>query len=174
MESIARRYALRTSSSDTTNLILFQRSGKSSHWWALTATCVPSGLVKTNTSPTTALSGMIISDAWHTDVATPPMVSQGFITDWPPVTLQPASSAQSCDVWNSLNTCSRKETQCIARFTLKPLIIKGTTMSRSFSDIFVETPRSMSMLSQFSTPMAYKSLRTFAAAILPASNFRVT
>ena len=30
----------------------------SSHWCAVTATCVPSGLVSTSTSPGTALSGL--------------------------------------------------------------------------------------------------------------------
>lgn len=30
----------------------------SSHWWTATATCVPSGLVNTSTSPGTALSGL--------------------------------------------------------------------------------------------------------------------
>jgi hypothetical protein len=58
IESIDRWYALRTSSSETTNLIRFHLSGWSSHWWAFTATWVPSGLVRTKTSPTTALSGL--------------------------------------------------------------------------------------------------------------------
>lgn len=42
----------------TTSLILFHRSGWSSHWYALTATWVPRGFVRTKTSPTTALSGL--------------------------------------------------------------------------------------------------------------------
>jgi hypothetical protein len=32
---------------------------------------------------------------WQTVVATPPMVHQGFITVWPPVTVELASKAQS-------------------------------------------------------------------------------
>lgn len=60
IENIARWYALRTSSSLTTSLIRFHLSGWSSHWYAFTATCVPRGLVSTNTSPTTALSGLPI------------------------------------------------------------------------------------------------------------------
>jgi hypothetical protein len=60
---------------------------------------------------------MINSFGWHTAEATPPMVSQGFKTVWPPVTDVPASAAQS----------------------LKPFIIRGMIVSRSFSVIFVET-----------------------------------
>lgn len=37
----------------------------SSHWWTATATCVPSGLVNTNTSPGTALSGLRHIRPWH-------------------------------------------------------------------------------------------------------------
>lgn len=80
-------YASSTSSCVTTSLILFHFSGWgikiytvssirvymkrqriiqeqvggltiSSHWWTATATCVPSGLVNTSTSPGTALSGL--------------------------------------------------------------------------------------------------------------------
>lgn len=40
-------------------------------------------------------------------------------------------------------------------------------MSLSFSVILVETPINISMLSHSVTPMAYKSLKTLAAAILP-------
>ena len=58
MLNMARWYALRTSSSLTTSLMRFQRSCCSSHWYALTATWVPSGFVSTSTSPTTALSGL--------------------------------------------------------------------------------------------------------------------
>ena len=58
MLSIAIRYARRTSSSLTTTLMRFHWSGTSSHWFALTANCVPRGLVSTSTSPTEALSGL--------------------------------------------------------------------------------------------------------------------
>merc|ERR1711997_871454 len=51
--------------------------------------------------------------------------------------------------------------------SLKPLIIRGTTTSRSFSVILVDTANNINMLSHSVTPMAYKSLRTFAQAILP-------
>merc|ERR1712110_1388675 len=67
-----------------------------------------------------------------TVVATPPMVHQGFITVWPPVTVELASKAQS----------------------LKPLIIRGTTTSRSFSVILVDTANNINMLSHSVTPMA--------------------
>ena len=40
-------------------------------------------------------------------------------------------------------------------------------MSLSFSVILVETPINISMLSHSVTPIAYKSLKTLAAAILP-------
>lgn len=43
------------------NKIIQKRVGRltiSSHWCTATATCVPSGLVNTNTSPGTALSGL--------------------------------------------------------------------------------------------------------------------
>merc|ERR1719412_1315941 len=140
-----RWYAFLTSSSLTTSLIRFQRSGWSSHWWALSATWVPSGFVSTSTSPTTALSGMMNSFGWQMVVPTPPMVHQGFITVWPPVTVVPASRAQS----------------------LNPLIIKGMTTSRSFSVILVDTAKSINMLSHSVTPMAYKSLKTLAQAIFP-------
>jgi hypothetical protein len=43
-------------------------------------TCVPNGLVNTNTSPTIAFSGMIISFCVHTAVATPPTINHGLIT----------------------------------------------------------------------------------------------
>lgn len=88
------------------------------------------------------------SFGWHTVEATPPMVHQGLTTVCPPVTVVPASRAES----------------------LKPLIINGTTTSRSFSVIFVLTPSNMSMLSHSVTPIAYKSLRTLAHAILPVQN----
>ena len=38
---------------------------------------------------------MMNSLGWQTVVATPPMVHQGFITVWPPVTVELASKAQS-------------------------------------------------------------------------------
>ena len=57
------------------------------------------------------------SFGWQTAEATPPMVNHGFKTVWPPVTDVPASAAQS----------------------LKPFIINGMIVSRSFSVIFVET-----------------------------------
>ena len=88
---------------------------------------------------------MMNSFGWQTVVATPPMVHQGFMTVCPPVTVDPASSAQS----------------------LNPLIMSGMTTSRSFSVILVDTASSMSMLSHSVTPMAYKSERTLAQAILP-------
>merc|ERR1719470_649217 len=134
--------AFLTSSSLTTSLILFHLSGWSSHWWAFRATWVPRGLVSTSTSPTTALSGIMNSFGWQMVVATPPMVHQGFITVWPPVTVELASKAQS----------------------LKPLIIRGTTTSRSFSVILVETANNINMLSHSVTPIAYKSLNTLAQA----------
>merc|ERR1712172_77727 len=99
---------------------------------ALAATWVPRGLVMTKTSPTTAESGMMNSLGWQTVVATPPMVHQGLITVWPPVTVELASKAQS----------------------LKPLIIRGTTTSRSFSVILVDTANNINMLSHSVTPMA--------------------
>lgn len=37
----------------------------------------------------------------------------------------------------------------------------------TFSDILLLTPRSINMLSHSVTPMAYRSLRTLAQAILP-------
>ena len=58
---------------------------------------------------------------WQTVVATPPIVHHGFITVCPPVTVELASKAQS----------------------LKPRIINGTTTSRSFSVILVETAGSI-------------------------------
>lgn len=88
---------------------------------------------------------MINSLGWQTVVATPPIVHHGFMTVWPPVTVEPASRAQS----------------------LKPLIISGMTTSRSFSVILVETASNINMLSHSVTPMAYKSERTLAQAILP-------
>ena len=51
--------------------------------------------------------------------------------------------------------------------TLNPLMMRGTTTSLSFSVILVETANNMSMLSHSVTPMAYKSERTLAQAILP-------
>ena len=51
--------------------------------------------------------------------------------------------------------------------TLNPLIMRGTTTSRSFSLIFWLTASSISMLSHSVTPMAYRSLSTLAQAILP-------
>jgi hypothetical protein len=42
-------------------------------------TCVPNGFVNTNTSPTIAFSGMIISFCLHTEVATPPTINHGLI-----------------------------------------------------------------------------------------------
>merc|ERR1719427_1289747 len=108
MLSMLRWYAFLTSSSLTTSLIRFQRSGWSSHWWALSATWVPSGFVSTSTSPTTALSGIMNSFGWQMVVPTPPTVHHGFITVWPPVTVVPASRAQS----------------------LNPRMISGTTTSR--------------------------------------------
>ena len=51
--------------------------------------------------------------------------------------------------------------------TLNPFIINGTTASRSFSVIFIDTPRIISMLSQSVTPRAQRSLSTFEHAILP-------
>lgn len=45
--------------------------------------------------------------------------------------------------------------------------MSGTTTSRSFSVIFVETANSINMLSHSVTPMAYKSLSTLAQAIFP-------
>lgn len=54
--------------------------------------------------------------------------------------------------------------------TLNPRIIMGTTMSRSFSDILLLTPSSISMLSVSVTPIAYRSLRTLAHDILPYRN----
>lgn len=51
--------------------------------------------------------------------------------------------------------------------TLKPRIMSGITISRSFSVILVEIPTNISMLSHSVTPMAYKSLNTLAAAIFP-------
>ncbi len=60
---------------------------------------------------------MINSFGWQTAEATPPIVNQGLRTVWPPVTDVPASVAQS----------------------LKPLIISGMIVSRSFSVIFVDT-----------------------------------
>lgn len=54
--------------------------------------------------------------------------------------------------------------------TLNPRIIMGTTMSRSFSDILLLTPRSISMLSVSVTPIAYRSLRTLAHDIFPYRN----
>jgi len=65
-----------------------------------------------------ATAHMMNSFCWQTEDATPPMVNHGLRTVWPPVTEQPASLAQS----------------------LKPLRRIGTTVSRSFSVIFVETP----------------------------------
>ena len=85
------------------------------------------------------------SFGWQTVVATPPMVHHGFMTVCPPVTVELASKAQS----------------------LKPRIIKGTTTSRSFSVILVETAKSISMLSHSVTPMAQRSLKTLAQAIFP-------
>ena len=82
---------------------------------------------------------------WQTVVATPPIVHHGFITVCPPVTVELASKAQS----------------------LKPRIINGTTTSRSFSVILVETAKSISILSHSVTPMAYRSLKTLAQAIFP-------
>lgn len=54
--------------------------------------------------------------------------------------------------------------------TLNPRIIMGTTMSRSFSDILLLTPSSISMLSVSVTPIAYRSLRTLAHDIFPYRN----
>ncbi|CAK9814757.1 hypothetical protein ANTPLA_LOCUS8330 [Anthophora plagiata] len=85
------------------------------------------------------------SFGWQTVEATPPIVHQGLTTVCPPVTVVPASKAES----------------------LNPLMIKGTTTSRSFSVIFVLTPSNINMLSHSVTPMAYRSLITFAQAILP-------
>ena len=67
------------------------------------------------------------------------------MTVCPPVTDVPASRAQS----------------------LNPRIISGITTSRSFSVILVEMANSINMLSHSVTPIAYTSLRTLAAAILP-------
>ena len=88
---------------------------------------------------------MINSLGWQTVVATPPIVHQGFMTVCPPVTVEPASRAQS----------------------LNPRIISGTITSRSFSVIFVDTANSISILSHSVTPIAYRSLKTLAQAILP-------
>ena len=57
---------------------------------------------------------VVVRVTWQMVVATPPMVHQGFITVWPPVTVVPASSAQS----------------------LKPRMMSGTTTSLSFSVIW--------------------------------------
>lgn len=76
------------------------------------------------------------------------MVHHGLTTVWPPVTVVPASKAES----------------------LKPLMISGTTTSLSFSVILVLTPNNISILSHSVTPIAYKSLMTFAHAILPKNN----
>lgn len=51
--------------------------------------------------------------------------------------------------------------------TLNPLIIIGTTISRSVSVILLLTPNSINMLSQSVTPMAYRSLKTLAHVIFP-------
>lgn len=44
---------------------------------------------------------------------------------------------------------------------------KQIQKERTFSDILLLTPRSISMLSHSVTPIAYKSLKTLAQAILP-------
>ena len=51
--------------------------------------------MRTSTSPTTAESGIINSLGWQIVVATPPIVHHGFMTVCPPVTVVPASRAQS-------------------------------------------------------------------------------
>ena len=43
---------------------------------------------------------------WQTVVATPPMVHQGFITVWPPVTVELASKAQSLNKNIFLRSCN--------------------------------------------------------------------
>jgi len=52
--------------------------------------------------------------------------------------------------------------------------MSGTTTSLSFSVIFVDTPRSINMLSHSVTPIAYKSLSTLEHAIFPAIFFQIS
>lgn len=78
-------------------------------------------------------------------MATPPMMGQGDIMDWPPVMEVAASLAQS----------------------LKPSIMREVVTSRSFSVIPRQTPRTMRTVSMLVTPMAKTSLRTLQQAILP-------
>mmetsp|Transcript_17288 Transcript_17288/g.69512 ORF Transcript_17288/g.69512 Transcript_17288/m.69512 type:complete len:256 (-) Transcript_17288:340-1107(-) len=66
-----------------------------SHCLALTASCVPSGLVSTMTLPGTADSGAMTSSTEQIDDATPPTMHHGLSTVWPPETSTPASSARS-------------------------------------------------------------------------------
>lgn len=88
---------------------------------------------------------MTISLVWATLVATPPQIIQGLITVWPPVTQVDAFSAWS----------------------LNPFIRRGTTISLSFWLSLLDTPSNISILSHSVTPIAYKSLNTFAHVILP-------
>ena len=57
--AMARWYAFSASSLTTAVLTRAHFSSISIHWWRLTATWVPKGLVSTNTSPSMALSGLV-------------------------------------------------------------------------------------------------------------------
>lgn len=57
--------------------------------------------------------------------------------------------------------------QLFARHKIQKVKNATTDMPLTFSDILLLTPRSINMLSHSVTPMAYRSLRTLAQAILP-------
>mmetsp|Transcript_60296 Transcript_60296/g.72478 ORF Transcript_60296/g.72478 Transcript_60296/m.72478 type:complete len:218 (+) Transcript_60296:1088-1741(+) len=125
----------------------FFHSGLSStlHSCTFTATCVPSGLVSTTTSPTRAPSLCTNSPFATMEVATPPMIGQGFITVCPPLTVVPASSHASRN----------------------PRTISRVQISLTSFSISRHTASSISTKSHSPVPSAYKSERTFAAPIRP-------
>lgn len=140
---------------------------------------------------------MINSLGWQTVVATPPITTQGLSTVCPPVTDVPASSDASLNPWMingmtlSLSCKDTRESDQTdrAKCNIKYLYINVLLQhlhnrfsvdicqtedlkvyqhtSLTFSDILLLTPRSINMLSQSVTPMAYRSLKTLAHAIRP-------
>lgn len=117
---------------------------------------------------------MMNSLGWQTVVATPPSTIQGFTTVWPPVTEVPASSAASLKPWIisgitlSLSyTNTRQEVRQHEKTHSDNQNCYSVFLRLTFSDSLLLTPNNINMLSHSVTPIAYRSLRTLAHAILP-------
>lgn len=121
----------------------------------------------------TKIAHMMNSLGWQTVVATPPSTIQGFTTVWPPVTDVPASSAASLKPWiisGITLSLSYTDTSLItpAKVTCQNNLNCSLTFPcLTFSDSLLLTPSNINMLSHSVTPIAYRSLKTLAHAILP-------